>query len=118
MDSWPLGQDLNPGPQEYKATHLNVTFSGIHNIQWQILIQRSGLAKGYTMPLCTTPLDLTSGSGLTTDNVIRFSDTYNTNTHTELECNLLLTPTRENQRLHNPEYQLFGLECMCVSLDC
>jgi len=31
--------------------------------QWQILIQRSGLAEGYTVPSRTVPLDLISGSG-------------------------------------------------------
>jgi hypothetical protein len=89
-----------------------VEFSEIHNIKWQNLIHKSGLAKRYTMPLCTTLIDLICGTGFTT-NITRFSYTHNP--YMELECNL--TPTRENQRLHNPEYQLFGLECMCVSLD-
>ena len=35
--------------------------------QWQILIQKSGLAEGYTMRYCTFPLDLTSESRFGSD---------------------------------------------------
>ena len=39
----------------------------IYLCQWQILIQRTGLAVQYNATLSTVPLDLTSGSGFATD---------------------------------------------------
>jgi len=60
------------------STHQNITRTIVYvyltktsyeswaAIQRQILIWRSGILQGYTLQLCTIPLDLASGSGLAT----------------------------------------------------